>query len=125
MIKLRVCIGTAFLAVLGSMIGPATAGSCGYDYCWGAVGVGPNGAYGFSHSWATEQDAINAAQEGCGWSCDNMRTFYNACAAIAVASNGGWGWAYDVNRSRAEQTALSYCRDFGPSCVVRVWSCSR
>ncbi len=25
------------------------AGSCGFDYCYGAVGFGPNGAWGYSY----------------------------------------------------------------------------
>lgn len=102
----------------------AQAGACGYDYCWGAVAIGPNGVYGYAHSWASETDAVNTALQGCGGNCDVVRSFYNSCAAMAQASNGGWGWAYAGTRAAAEANALAYCRDYGPNCQLRVWSCS-
>ena len=105
--------------------GAATAGSCGYEYCWGAVAVGPNGAYGFAHSWGSEQQALDTANAGCEWDCTIARTFYNSCAAIAVADNGGWGWAYESSRELAESSAMNYCMDNGYNCRVRVWSCSQ
>ena len=105
--------------------GAASAGSCGYQNCWGAVAVGPNGAYGFSHSWGTEQQAYDTANSGCEWDCTITRTFYNSCAAIAVADNGGWGWSYASSRALAESNAMSYCMENGYNCRVRVWSCSQ
>ena len=108
-----------FAAVTG-----AQAGQCGYDYCWGAVTVGPNGAYGFSHGHFSEQAAIEAANQGCSYSCNLTRTFYNTCGAIAMASNGGWGWAWGPSRTDAEGLALQYCYPNGPNCRVRVWACS-
>lgn len=110
--------------VLGLAAGSAQAGACGYERCWGAVAIGPNGAYGFAHSWSNETDAVNTALQGCNGNCDVVRSFYNSCAAMAQSSNGGWGWAYAGSRDVAEQNALSYCRDYGPNCQVRVWSCS-
>jgi hypothetical protein len=102
----------------------AAAGQCGYEYCWGAVGIGPNGAYGWAHSHVSEEAAYNAAQSGCGWNCTNVRTFYNSCGAMAEADNGGWGWAWDRTRELAESAAISYCMDYGYNCRVVVWACS-
>jgi hypothetical protein len=112
-------------AVVLAQAGPGAAGSCGYPYCWGAVAIGPGGAYGFSHSWASEQQAYDSAQTGCEWDCTVVQTFYNSCAAIAVADNGGWGWGYDSTRYAAESRAMSYCAEQGYNCRVRVWSCSQ
>lgn len=115
------------VATLGISGFPAAtlAGSCGYEYCWGAVAVGPGGAYGYSHSWGSEDEAYDAAMQGCEYDCDTIQTFYNTCAAIATASNGGWGWGYDSTRHSAEVLALGYCSQNGPNCQVRVWSCSQ
>lgn len=105
--------------------GAAQAGSCGYTYCWGAVMIGPNGAWGFSHSWPSEQQAYDAAMQECRYDCTEVRTFANACAAIAQASNGYWGWGQGGNRSAAENTAINYCANGGYDCRVRVWACSQ
>lgn len=113
------------LLALASMSSPAWAGSCGYDYCWGAVAVGSQGSYGYAHSWGSEQEAYDAAMSGCEYDCTIIRTFYNTCAAIAVADNGGWGWGYDASRELAESLAMSYCMDQGYNCQVEVWACSQ
>lgn len=42
--KLKTFCGALALTALSA--GHAAAGDCGYQYCWGAVGFGPNGAYG-------------------------------------------------------------------------------
>ncbi|WP_372884142.1 DUF4189 domain-containing protein [Shimia sp.] len=106
------------------LAGALNAGQCGYEQCWGAVGIGPGGAYGWAHSHASEGAAYNAAQRGCRGNCDQIRTFYNTCGAIARASNGGWGWGWASSRQAAENTALGYCREYGANCRVAVWACS-
>ncbi len=113
-------LSVGFLALAGAL----NAGQCGYERCWGAVGIGPNGAYGWAHSHGSERAAYNAAQSGCRGNCDEIRTFYNTCGAMARASNGGWGWAWANSRQAAENSALGYCRDYGRNCRVVVWACS-
>lgn len=103
---------------------PVTAGQCGYDYCWGAVGFGPDGEIGWSYGQWSEESAYNVAQDGCGWGCTEVQTFYNACAAMA-RGNGGWGWAFESNRENAESSAVNYCMDHAYDCQVVVWACSR
>jgi len=114
----------AALAVAMVLAPAAHAGSCGYDYCWGAVGFGPNGAWGYSYGQFSEDEAVNVAQDGCGWNCTVVKTFYNTCGAIAVADNGGWGWGWAPSRSDAESTAIAYCVENGRNCRVRAWACS-
>lgn len=117
----------AALAVMVSMSGGAdvaVAGQCGYDYCWGAVGMGPGGAWGYSYGQYSESDAINVLQEECGWDCDTVRTFYNTCGALAEGNTGNWGFGWAGTRSQAENNALGYCSDYGGGCDVRVWACS-
>jgi hypothetical protein len=124
---IRLC-QLAAMVLLGSVFAmaasPSKAGDCGYDYCWGAVAVNTSGGYGFSYGQISEDAAISVAQDGCGWNCTTVRSFYNSCAAIAMADNGGWGWAYEVSRDLAESSAMNYCMDYGRNCRVVVWSCS-
>ena len=114
----------SLLTVFALTTNPVAAGQCGYDYCWGAVAIGQAGQTGWSYGQASESAANGVAQDGCGWNCTVVRTFYNACAAIAVADNGAWGWAYEKNRELAESSAMNYCMDNGYNCTVKVWSCS-
>ena len=41
--KFRLTI-SGVISALALAAGPAAAGQCGYQYCWGAVGFGPGGA---------------------------------------------------------------------------------
>ncbi|MBI6630799.1 DUF4189 domain-containing protein [Pontibaca salina] len=110
----------AWLAITGA----ASAGQCGYDYCWGAVAVGPHGATGFSYSHVTEKNAHQVAIEGCNGVCARVRTFYNACGAIASGRDGAWGWATGRTKLDAQSGALAQCGQHGKDCQIQVWSCS-
>lgn len=118
-------IRAALAALLVGFAAPAGAGECGYDFCWGAVAIGPDGEWGYAYDRWSEEDAYNTAQEGCGWGCTTVKTFYNSCGAIAVASNGAWGFGREWNRELAESTAVNWCMDNGRNCQTRVWACSR
>ncbi|MCP3970415.1 MAG: DUF4189 domain-containing protein [Rhodobacteraceae bacterium] len=104
--------------------GAAAAGQCGYQYCWGAVGIGPNGARAFSHSFASESAAMSGVQAECGGNCTEIQSFYNTCGAMAVATNGGWGFGWGGSRAIAESNALGYCAQNGPYCEIATWACS-
>ena len=110
------------LGVLGAT--SVWAGECGYDYCWGAVGIGPGGAWGYSYGQFSETDAVNVLQGECGWDCDNVHTFYNTCGAIAEGSQGNWGFGWAGSRAEAEGNALGYCYQNGGGCAIKVWACS-
>lgn len=115
----------ATLAVTMAFSAPVSAGQCGYEYCWGALAFNPNtGAYGYAYSYFSEGQAANAAQEGCGYNCPQVKTFYNQCGAAAIGSNGGAGWGFGPSRYEAESVALSYCSNYDYNCQVLVWSCS-
>ncbi|MBN2760943.1 MAG: DUF4189 domain-containing protein [Rhodobacteraceae bacterium] len=118
-------VRAALAALLFGFAAPVSAGECGYDFCWGAVAIGPDGEWGYAYDRWSEEDAYNTAQEGCGWGCTTVKTFYNSCGAIAVASNGAWGFGREWNRELAESTAVNWCMDNGRNCQTRVWACSR
>ena len=120
----------SFTAIILAMlilfpVPPSEAGSCGYRKCWGAVGFGPNGAYGFSYSFPTQRQARNRASRGCRGGCTVIRTFYNSCGAIAAGEDNGWGWGYAASERQAKQIALNYCYQNSYNCNVRAWSCSK
>lgn len=114
----------ASAAILALSVAQAAAGQCGYDYCWGAVGIGQYGAWGYSFGQYSESDAIIVAQNGCNGNCYEIRTFYNTCGAMAVADNGAWGFGWHGDSVIAESEAMSYCMDGGYNCQVRVSACS-
>jgi Domain of unknown function (DUF4189) len=103
----------------------AQARHCGYQRCWGAVGFGPGGAYGFSHSYGSQHQARRQAARACRGDCTVIKTFYNTCGAIAAGQDGGWGWGYAPSRRRASRLALQYCRQNSYNCNVRAWACSK
>lgn len=115
---------TLSAAAIALALTAGQASACGYQYCWGAVGIGPNGAWAYAHGHRTEQDAINTAQGQCGWNCNPVKTFYNTCASIAQADNGGWGFATEKTIELAKSSAMSWCMDQGRNCQPRVWACS-
>lgn len=122
--KLKLLIGSC--AVFTALAVSANAGSCGYDYCWGAVAFNPDtGAYGFAHSYFSEGQAASAAQEACSYNCPELKTFANQCGAAAIGNNGGFGWGVGNSRYDAESTAISYCTNYDYGCQVLVWSCSQ
>ncbi len=117
------CLTAAFVfLILGST--SALASDCGYSRCWGAVAIGPGGAWGWSHSHGSEQAAVDSAQKGCQWNCDVIRTFYNTCGAISADDGGIWGFGWASTRNEAEGISMDYCLDGGYNCAVRVWACS-
>ncbi|WP_270725307.1 DUF4189 domain-containing protein [Shimia sp. Alg240-R146] len=111
--------------VLSVLASASMAGECGYNVCWGAVGIGPNGAWGYSHSQQSESEARLAVRSACEGDCNVIETFYNACGAMAEGSDGNWGFGWAEARGPAEETALDYCGEHGPNCAVRVWACSK
>lgn len=121
-------LGKLILGAASSLVifaGAAQAGSCGYEYCWGALGVAGNGAYGWSYGQGSESDAINVAQRGCKGQCSVIKTFYNTCGAISVGDGFGWGWAWDNDQEIAKSISMSYCMDNAYNCAPRVWACSK
>lgn len=124
--KILMVFIAAFLSVVivGGAYNSSFAGQCGYNKCWGAVGIGSNGAWGYAYGQRSQGAAQQVAQNGCRGNCNIIKTFYNSCGAIAVADNGGWGWGYESNLELAESTAMNYCMDNGYNCQVVTSTCS-
>ena len=103
--------------------GPALAGDCGYDYCWGALAIGPDGATGRASSMRTAPWAHDRAADLCGGDCA-VEMFYNSCAAIARDRTGAWAFGWDPVRDRAFEKAMAGCEADGGTCRVATWACS-
>ena len=109
---------------LVASMGSAQAGDCGYATCWGAVGIGSNGAFGFSHSYPSEAAAMSRVQAECAGNCEQIQSFYNTCGAMARGNGGAWGFGWADTRAQAEANALGYCQQNGSGCRGVVWACS-
>lgn len=89
---------------------------------YGAVAVGPNGAYGWAVDYDTENAAAEAALKECGSECDDI-TFVNSCASIAIGNQSG-AWGVGDSRAEAERNALAECSEKGAGCSIKVWGCT-
>lgn len=106
------------LTLLVGSAGTALAG-------WGAVGIGPYGAYGYAYGQPNENAAWNRVQNECGGNCDNIKTFVNDCGAMAQDPSGAWGFGRGNNQSQAENSARGFCAQYGGNqCTITVWACN-
>ena len=99
---------------------------------FGAISYSPNtGAYGYSYDYSNQQTAIDAAQNECNQEsgrigdCENLVWFQNACASLAVASNGSYGSGWGEDPDLAEYYALDTCYDYdGSDCYILETVCT-
>jgi serine/threonine-protein kinase len=99
------------------------AAQCGFQQCWGAVGIGPRGEWAWATGYVAELGALAKVRNACP-GCTEIEAFFNGCGAIAVAPGGGWGFGWGETPVRAERAAHQYCASFGAGCRTAVWSCS-
>jgi len=99
--------------------------ACGYANCWGAVGIGAGGAYGWSVNHSSEARAIGRLEAKCP-SCDRWFTFVNTCGAIAMDPQGAWGNGWGDTRDLAEFYAVDTCEGYSNvgGCRPVVWACN-
>ena len=91
---------------------------------WGAVVVGPDGAYGWASNANTEIEAEQAADANCSYQCETGFTFYDSCGAIAVSHHNAF-WGHGDERFIAEANAMDACeQQFGFGCAINVWACT-
>jgi hypothetical protein len=91
---------------------------------WGAVGIGNDGSHAYSNGYSSEQGAYDRMQNECGWRCDHYRTFYASCGAMAMASNGAWGWGQNMSLVAAQSRAMAECAARGNGCQLMAFACS-
>jgi len=113
-------MGAALAALLFAM--PAVAHA---DW-FGAIAYNPgSGAYGYSIDYPDRYGAENRALYECGGGCRVAVWFRNACGALAVGYNGGWGSGWGSSRQRGEYEAINACSRYTSNCAIRAWACTR
>lgn len=115
--------GALVLAPLISL-SPIAVQACDFGYCWGAVGIGPDGVAGHSTMQPTLPDAERQAQVACGEKCTTIEVFHDSCAALAVTQEYATVVGFGKTRSEATEQALESCRDADLYCTIRDWACS-
>ena len=88
---------------------------------WGSIAYSTKtGSYGYAVDMKTRREAETAAFGQCGSNCDLIRSFRDACAAVAARPARA---SSDTGASReiAEMKALKKC---GSDCAVKVWACT-
>lgn len=86
------------------------------------------GAQGYSFDYSQQQQAQQRALNEClnagGTDCVRATWFKNACGALAVGNNNGWGAHWGNNRNGAEFNALKTCRQNTGGCKIVRWVCT-
>ena len=121
--KLGFFSAVAAFVVMITAANPAMA-QCANGKCWGAVGIGPGGAWGNAYDYPSERAAARAVQNSCQGGCTTIKTFFNTCGAIAQGDNGGWGWAWAGTPDDAQSSAIAYCVPNDRNCRIRTWACT-
>jgi len=94
---------------------------------WGSIAFSPStGATGYSHNYDTRNTAGEWAISYCDANdCRIVVNFQNACGAVAVGRNGGWGSDWGTTRANAEANAIVACRTHDSGCRTKRWVCSK
>jgi len=124
---IRTMSALAIAIFVTGMSAPSANAACQAPYCWGGIAINTaTGRWGWSVNHATRGEAQAAATARCGYQCNRVLTFQNACGAYALANNGGWGWATRYDRYAAEAEALRQCQLYNPrrGCNLQVWACT-
>jgi len=99
----------------------AAAARQGQRQLWGAIAFSSKtGSYGYAVDRRTKREAETEAFRQCGSNCEMIRTFRDACGAVAAKPTRA---SSDTGATRqiAEMKALKKC---GGDCAIKVWACT-
>ena len=99
----------------------AAGARVGNRQLWGAIAYSSKtGSFGYAVDRKTKRDAETEAFRQCGSNCDLIRTFRDACGAVAAKPTRA---SSDTGASReiAEMKARKKC---GSDCSIKVWACT-
>lgn len=95
---------------------------------FGAIAISPSSkamgwSYNYNSKWKANQVALNKCYKYAS-DCKIAVWFRNACGAVAVGANGGWGahWGHSVKN--AKWKAKKTCRKYDSYCQVKRWVCT-
>ncbi len=85
-------------------------------------------AWGIAWSYDSRSAAMNRAINECrsrgGRNCGEVAWFRNACGALAIGDNNGYGTGWGEGRYDAENYAISGCRSRNRNCRIAVSRCA-
>lgn len=92
---------------------------------YGAIAYSPQTRMiGVSSDNSTQAEAEGVALQNCkvesnnAADCKVVMWVRNACAALAVGQDGGWGTDWGNDRATAERKALAFCGKYSQTCQV-------
>lgn len=100
--------------------GPTLYGAFAFDQAKGVVG----GVYNRKSRAQAEADALKACKEEGGTKCESIFWFYNMCGAMALASDGSYGWSYQPTANAARAQAMAECRKHAKDCEPTAAICT-
>jgi hypothetical protein len=119
---MRTAATAAVLILCPFFADDAEAARTGKKQLWGAVAYsGSTGAYGYAVDMKSKREAETQAFRNCGNDCDLVKSFRDACGAIAVKAKRA-SPETGASRAIAEKKALAKCGD--SECSVAVWACT-
>lgn len=118
--KLTVATSIAVLSVAAPLAASAAD-------LYGAIAYSQNSrAHGWAKDFQSQSAAENAAMNECNKQANDCRIgvwFRNACGAVAVGDDGGWGSDWGANMNAAENKAMHVCDGYSYNCKVAVSQC--
>ncbi|HEV7253768.1 MAG TPA: DUF4189 domain-containing protein [Mesorhizobium sp.] len=115
----RIVLAAGLAAALFPAVAHADYGAIAFSQQTGAVT--------YSYSAGSKGSADSAALKRCrryGGGCFIAIRFRNACGAIAVGSEWGYGISWADNREDAGWQAMSNCNEHDDGCEIRQRVCS-
>lgn len=100
--------------------GPTLYGAFAFDQAKGVVG----GVYNRKSRAQAEKDALASCREAGGTKCESIFWFYNMCGAMALASDGSYGWSYQPTANAARAQAMAECRKHAKDCEPTAAICT-
>ena len=86
-------------------------------------------AWGMAWSYDSRSSAKNKALDECqsrgGSSCSEISWFRNACGALAVGDDNGYGAGEGTTAHDAEYLALKGCREHNFNCSLVITKCAQ
>jgi hypothetical protein len=124
MTTMNLLLKAAALAALGFCLPQATYAANSY----GAIAYSQNtGSYGWSTDFSSQRAAEQGALARCrerGNDCKIAVWFRDACGALAVGGDGGWGSDWGRNLQAAENKAVHACTGYSYNCRIIVSKCN-
>ncbi len=119
---------TLTLLVMAGLAVTLAAGEAAAQNYFGAISYSQTTrSHGYSYDYGSRSAAEQRAYNECaqyGGGCKIAVWFRNACGALAVGQDGGWGAGWNANRPGAEAAAINSCNSVSYGCSVIRWVCT-